>query len=152
MKGNNGVGNTVERDEWQTPQWLFAILDEQYRFTYDCCALRSNTKCPRFSSDLANDYIMPTDMCWMNPPFSKASDMFKLFFQEAYRGVAIYRCDNFETKIWQEAIFPHATWVFIPAKRISYEGMVGNGSRFPSALIGFNVPEPKNIEGVCLKL
>lgn len=26
MKGNDGTGNIIERDIWQTPQWMFDIL------------------------------------------------------------------------------------------------------------------------------
>ena len=57
-----------------------------------------------------------------------------------------------ETKIWQDVIMPKADWIFIPRGRISYEGKIGKGSRFPSALIGFNVEEPENMEGWLLRL
>jgi len=66
------------------------------------------------------------------------------------RGVAIYRCDNMETQIWQKIILKNANWIFIPNKRYNYVGMKGKGSRFPSALIGFNVDYPKNLEGTLL--
>ena len=71
----------------------------------------------------------------------------KLFFSVVNKGVAIYRCDNMETKVWQEIILKNATWIFIPKGRIKYEGFKGTGSRFPSALIGFNVKVPKNLSG-----
>jgi len=35
----------------------------------------------------------------------------------------------------------------IPKCRISYEGMEGKGSRFPSALIGYNINPPKGLTG-----
>jgi len=88
----------------------------------------------------------------MNPPFSKAYEMFNHFFKSVKSGVAIYRCDNLETKIWQDVIFPNATWIFIPGGRVCYEGMKGSGSRFPSALIGFNAPKPKGLNGTILKI
>ena len=53
-----------------------------------------------------------------------------------------------KTKIWQEVILNKADWVFIPNKRIAYEGMEGKGSRFPSALIGIGVEPPKELNGV----
>ena len=88
----------------------------------------------------------------MNPPFSKAREMFKQFFKIVDRGVAIYRCDNFETRIWQYLILSNCSWIFIPKGRVVYEGMNGLGSRFPSALIGVGVDPPKFVDGVCLKL
>jgi len=150
MKGNNGKGNIIERDEWQTPKWLFNKLHNQYIFHFDCCAKGRNTKCIGFSEDFEKEENMRGDICWMNPPFSKAQQMFKHYFKVVNKGVCIYRCDNMETKIWQDIILKHATWIFIPKSRISYEGMEGNGSRFPSALIGFNVDPPKDMDGVTL--
>lgn len=152
MKANNGKGNNELRDSWETPKWLFDKLNEQYKFSFDCCANYNNTRCPEFSDDFEElDYRdLENSISWMNPPFSKAYVMFKHFFRAITKGVAIYRCDNMETKIWQEIIFPNATWIFIPNKRIAYEGMNGKGSRFPSALIGFKVPIPIGLNGTIL--
>ena len=86
----------------------------------------------------------------MNPPFSKAKEMFEHFFKIINKGVCIYRCDNMETKVWNEIILKKASWIFIPKGRITYEGKAGKGSRFPSALIGYNVPKFKGMEGVFL--
>ena len=149
-KGNDGTGNIEERDNWETPQWLFDILNKQYDFKIDCCSDRENSKCPKSFSDFEYYQGDIKGGCWMNPPFSNAYNMFYHFFLVVKKGVAIYRCDNMETKIWQEVILKNASWIFIPKGRISYEGKVGKGSRFPSALIGFNVEPIKDIEGVTL--
>ena len=119
-KGNNGKGNIPSRDEWQTPQKLWDKLNNQYFFTFDCCANKYNRKVNDFSMDLSIKTPCGFGLCWMNPPFSKAYEMFKTFFRVVTKGIAIYRCDNIETKLWQEEIFPNASWVFIPSKRIAY--------------------------------
>jgi len=152
MKANNGSGNNELRDEWQTPKWLFNKLHKQYNFTFDCCACKENHKCEHWTNCFDENYSFENKMCWMNPPFSKANIMFKHFFKVVSEGIAIYRCDNFETKIWQEVIFPNCSWIFIPSKRIVYEGMEGKGSRFPSALIGLNVDLPLELNGIILKI
>lgn len=152
MKGNDGTGNTEERDTWQTPQWLFEKLDNQYKFEFDCCASNDNSKCEEFSSNFEFMMHEVDEESWMNPPFSKAHEMFEHFFKVIKKGVAIYRCDNMETKIWQDIILKNASWVFIPKGRISYEGKEGKGSRFPSALIGFNVEPPVGLDGYSLNL
>ena len=152
MKSNNGSGNVPERDEWQTNQELWNKLDKQYKFNFDCCASEDNVKTEIYTSNFLSFVgLSKCEVGWMNPPFSKAMDMFKHFFKVVKSGVAIYRCDNMETKIWQDVILPNATWIFIPKGRINYEGMDGKGSRFPSALIGLNVPPPKEMEGNLLK-
>lgn len=152
MEGNDGSGNTVERDEWQTPQKLWDKLNEQYKFVYDCCASENNKKCNNYFYDFEKVNFVFIKMAWMNPPFSKAEEMFVQFFNVVVHGVAIFRCDNMETKVWQDIILKNATWVFIPKGRICYEGMEGKGSRFPSALIGFNVPVPKGLDGTVLMI
>ena len=152
-KGNDGRGNNPERDDWETPYQLFNILDEQYNFTFDCCATESNKKTERYSNNFLEitKEILKEEVCWMNPPFSKAKEMFDHFFKVVTKGVAIYRCDNMETKVWQDIILPNATWIFIPKGRINYTYNPnlrnGKGTRFPSALIGFNVELIKNITG-----
>lgn len=142
MKANNGSGNVVERDEWQTKQELWDSLNAQYGFGFDCCAQQNNTKTHAFTSQFRTvREVQPVG--WMNPPFSKAREMFEHFFEVVGRGVAIYRCDNLETKLWQQVILTGADWVFVPVGRLNYEGMKGSGSRFPSALIGVGVPPPR---------
>jgi len=151
MKGNDGSGNTIERDDWQTPQWLFDKLDKQYNFLFDCCATKENTKSQSWSSNFINEITNDTrDSCWMNPPFTLAEEMFEHFFKVISKGVAIYRCDNMEIKIWQNIILKNADWIFIPKGRISYEGKEGTGSRFPSALIGIGVKPPMDLVGFTL--
>lgn len=153
MKANNGKGNNPGRDEWITPDWIFKPLNEQYKFFIDCCATQKNTKCNKFFDNFEDtDFIHGGISCWMNPPFSKAWKMFEQFFKIVSGGVAIYRCDNFETALWQKVIFPHASWIFIPDRRVSYEGLDGDGARFPSALIGYHVPKPEGLKGTILKL
>ena len=157
LKGNNGKGDCIERDSWQTPKDIWNKLNNQYKFEFDCCASKLNTKCPQWFSisnpffNTTKDFIDYT-ICWMNPPFSKSKEMFNHFFKVVSKGIAIYRCDNMETKIWQEIILPNINWVFIPKGRISYEGKVGKGSRFPSALIGVGLPPPINLKGKLLTI
>ena len=154
MLANNGNGNTPLRDMWETPQKLWEELNNQYKFLTDCCADSSNRKCDHYYTkekpfEEFNSFTK-IGKCWMNPPFSKAFEMFEHFFKVVSNGVAIYRCDNMETKVWQQIILKNADWVFIPNKRIAYEGLNGSGSRFPSALIGVGVKPPYNLDGITL--
>ncbi|KKN56663.1 hypothetical protein LCGC14_0569800 [marine sediment metagenome] len=149
-KSTNGKGNIPSRDEWQTSTGLFEVLNKEYNFTLDCCANSENKKTWQYSNNFISVIDTKNSMCWMNPPFSKAYEMFEHFFRVVHKGVAIYRCDNLETKIWQKLILLKASWIFIPLGRVHYEGMEGKGSRFPSALIGFNVDPPKELEGTLL--
>ena len=151
MKANNGKGNIPERDLWETEQSFWDILNDQYNFEFDCCANKENSKCESFSDDFLKwDEVLR--ICWMNPPFSNSIKMFEHFFKVVKKGLAIYRCDYMETKVYLDFILKKADWIFIPNKRIIYEGLEGNSARFPSALIGFNVDPPKSLDGTLLRI
>ena len=152
MKANNGKGNNPLRDGWRTPSEIFDPLNQQYNFTYDCCANGKDNKCKSWSSNFEMYATGGIDhIYWMNPPFSIAWKMFEQFFKVVKKGVAIYRVDNLETGLWQKVILPNCSWVFIPNKRVCYEGLDGDGARFPSALIGIGVEPPKTLGGITLK-
>ncbi|MHA1827921.1 MAG: hypothetical protein ACTSX6_04655 [Candidatus Heimdallarchaeaceae archaeon] len=51
MKANNGKGNNPLRDGWRTPSEIFDPLNQQYKFTYDCCANGKDNKCKSWSSN-----------------------------------------------------------------------------------------------------
>lgn len=57
--------------EWETPQELFDLLDEEFSFTLDVCALPENAKCKRYftpdDDGLAQSWA--GNICWMNPPY-----------------------------------------------------------------------------------
>jgi len=151
-KGNDGSGNNEKRDSWETEQAFWDVLNNQYTFDYDCCASELNKKTTLFSSDFESVSNVE-GIAWMNPPFSKAKEMFNHFFKVIKKGVAIYRFDNAETSIWQNVIFPNASWVFVPKGRISYTPFSfrrsndNKGTRFPSVLVGVGVDVPKGFEG-----
>jgi len=151
MSGNDGKGNISLRDSWRTPDWIFAPLHKQYGFEFDCCSSIGNNKCLTYSSDFESVEKVE-GIAWMNPPFSIAYIMFEHFFKTVKKGIAIYRCDNLETGVWQRIIFSKANWIFIPDRRVNYEGLEGEGARFPSALIGIGVEAPKNITGTLLRI
>jgi phage N-6-adenine-methyltransferase len=56
---------------WETPQDLFDLLDAEFGFTLDVCAVAPTAKCERFftpeEDGLAQDWR--GHICWMNPPY-----------------------------------------------------------------------------------
>ena len=144
-------------DEWGTPDSIFNVLHEHFNFALDLAASEDNTKCPLFFSAERSALERPWPHCitsWLNPPFSQAEAFFEKAAAEAKEGaqvVAIYKASNMETATWQKHIFPHATHVLIPRRRVEY--VTGGDKRrhgvpFPSAIIGYNV----SLEGVAKRI
>src|SRR5262245_3506671 len=79
----NAVHFSSASDEWETPQWLFDLLDSEFGFTRDVCATRENAKCTRYFSP-KDDALKQTweGVCWMNPPYGRAIGR---FIEKAFR-------------------------------------------------------------------
>ena len=64
-----------EKDDWETPQDLFDLLNSEFHFTLDVCATDSSAKCDRYftpkESALKLDWNYRNDNCWMNPPYGR---------------------------------------------------------------------------------
>ena len=61
-----------ETPEWETPQWLFDLLNKEFHFNLDVCASEVNHKCEKYFSKeddgLAQNWH---GICWMNPPYGR---------------------------------------------------------------------------------
>jgi phage N-6-adenine-methyltransferase len=57
-------------DEWATPQDFFDVVNREFSFDLDVCALPGSAKCERFfapeDDGLAQEW---RGTCWMNPPY-----------------------------------------------------------------------------------
>lgn len=71
-----GIGkiNNFKSDKtvYSTPVKLFDVINNEFNFSLDVCALSTNNKCDNYFTPeidgLQQDW---TGVCWMNPPFNK---------------------------------------------------------------------------------
>ena len=54
MNGKDTVCFSKKSDEWETPDWLFDQLNDEFRFNFDAAANHSNAKCGIRSEDSLN--------------------------------------------------------------------------------------------------
>ena len=82
----------TEKDLWETPKWLFDLLNEEFHFQVDAAATMKNTKCVHYYDPL-NDALYgdwfdnAKEMgiepnFYLNPPYSAAK--IYAFMQKAY--------------------------------------------------------------------
>lgn len=76
---SNQSGGT---DEWATPQDFYDVVNREFGFDLDVCALDSSAKCARYftpdTDGLAQEW---TGTVWMNPPYG---DVIAQWMQKAY--------------------------------------------------------------------
>jgi phage N-6-adenine-methyltransferase len=134
-------------EEWETPEYLFSQLNEEFHFTLDACATLENTKCKKFytkeENGLAQDWSGETVFC--NPPYTKKDIRLGILGQEAWIKKCFYEGQKTtvvmlipartDTKAFHEFIYGKAEIRFIRG-RIRFIGGVYNAP-FPSMIVIF---------------
>lgn len=147
------------KDDWETPDDLFARYHKTYRFVLDAAANRANAKLPRYlgpGSDLAEDALavawpLEQGNIWLNPPYSrglqarfiqKALEEHDRYVQESairfqqdeHRVVCLLPART-DTRLFHEIILPNATVEFLRG-RVKFKG-AAQGAPFPSMIVIF---------------
>lgn len=70
----------IQSDQWETPDDLFAVLNEEFKFDMDLCAAYHNKKLDTYSNEIdvsVQDLLTFPDekfkSFWMNPPYSRGN-------------------------------------------------------------------------------
>lgn len=70
---------------WETPQAFFDMLDAEFHFTLDVCALPGTAKCKKYftpeNDALKQDWSQ--DTFWMNPPYGRGQNVYQ-WVEKAY--------------------------------------------------------------------
>ena len=63
---------TSKTDAWETPQEFFDILNAEFHFTLDACALPENSKCAQYYTPEQDGLSQSwTGTVWCNPPYGR---------------------------------------------------------------------------------
>jgi phage N-6-adenine-methyltransferase len=61
-----------DKQDWETPQWLFDELNSEFNFWLDVCATENNSKCEHCYTIDDNALIENwRGVCWCNPPYGR---------------------------------------------------------------------------------
>jgi len=134
------------RDNWQTPEDLFNLLNFLFRFNLDVCATGENSKCRKFYSPEDDGLVQRWGgyRCWMNPPFSqvkkwvrRASEMVSLEDEvPAECVIGLVNCDT-STRWWAEYMLQAGEIWYLCPGRVQFippPGIDSSMNKFPSAL------------------
>ena len=63
---------TSNTDMWATPRGFFEVLDREFHFNLDVCAVAENAKCTAYYTPEMDGLKQPWyGRCWCNPPYGR---------------------------------------------------------------------------------
>ena len=138
-KLNSGLFSSSS-DEWETPQYVYDILNKEFKFQIDVCATHENTKCREYFTKEIDGLLQEWSpyRCWMNPPYGKnIKQWMKKAFYESKKGALIVSLipSRTDTKWWHEYAMKSAEIRFIEG-RLSF-GNEKQSAPFPSCIVIF---------------
>ena len=133
---NKEVMFSSATDLWETPQDFFDILNDEFHFDIDVCALPENAKCGKFYSP-EDDGLSKNwgGTCWCNPPYGRKIAEWVKKASEAKATVVMLLPARTDTKWFHEYIYGKAKIRFIKG-RLKF-GNSKNAAPFPSMVVIF---------------
>lgn len=82
----------AQSQEYETPDYIFAPLDQEFHFTLDVAASIENAKCRLYfnkkEDGLSQDW--GSNICWMNPPFGREMKKWvKKAYESSLKGATV---------------------------------------------------------------
>lgn len=137
MPINPGMMSSNKSD-WETPEELFRILDDEFHFTLDVCATDDNKKCKNFFDPSKNGLIQPWagNVCWCNPPYGRE---YPKWIHKGYKEVVLNKITavyllpaRTDTEVFHRYIMTADEIRFVRG-RICFSG--GGPAPFPSMVV-----------------
>jgi site-specific DNA-methyltransferase (adenine-specific) len=130
-----------KKQDWATPQPLFALLNDEFHFTLDAAASHENAKCRRYFTEiddgLKQDWI--GERVFLNPPYGAAVSRWLKKAYDEYRSGALVVCivaARPDTSWWFE-FCNRSTEIRLLYRRVKFVGP-GNSPAFPTAAVIFD--------------
>ena len=145
-KASNGGGmlNISNRMDWETPQWIFSQLDEQYGFGLDAAASDENRLCERWYTESDDGLTKKwSQNTWVNPPYARhVGDWVAKAAAEAEKWkvwVAIMINAKTDTKYWHDIVMAEAHRILFVRGRVKFllQGKPYMTARSPSCVVVF---------------
>lgn len=128
------------KDNWETPSWLFDLLDNEFDFGLDAAASLGNSKTTDYYDeelDSLKQSWRNKGTVWVNPPYSQWQKFIKKAYDESKKGACVVCLipSRTDTVAWHELVMKSDEIRFV-RRRVNFVG--GNSSApFPSAIVVF---------------
>ena len=128
-------------DLWSTPPECFAVLDAEFHFTLDACAITENATCDHYFTP-EHDGLQQewSGVVWCNPPYSAVAQWMAKAYEASKAGATVV-CLVYaktDTRWWHTYCLPYAEIRYLPG-RLKFGGSP-HGAPFGSAVVIFRPP------------
>lgn len=130
------VMTSHKSDVWSTPQWLFDVVNEEFKFTLDPATNGSNSLCPKFFTEIEDGITQnwQNEIIWCNPPYSKNKEWTKKMASgEAISVVGLIPART-GAKYFHEFVFNKASEILFFNSRLKFSN-AKSSAPFDSVLI-----------------
>src|SRR6266705_2873597 len=147
------------KQDYETPDDLFAWAHERWGFTIDACAVLANAKLPRYWNPRQDGLTQPWHQkgiglhVWCNPPYNQLKHWVEKAYNEAIDNDALSVLlipARTDTKIWHSYVFNHASEVYFIKGRLRFKG-APSSAPFPSALVVYGSGADQTVYGQLIK-
>lgn len=142
---NTNLMFSSEDLSWETPQWLFDILNDEFNFTLDVCAVEATAKCERYFSPSEDGLSQEwTGICFMNPPYGREiGKWIKKAYEESRKDnciVVALIASRTDTRYWHDYVMKAKEVRLIKGRLVfGQPGKVNvDPAPFPSAVVVFS--------------
>lgn len=146
LGGQNMDKNTIKtmfssnKSEWETPQDLFDMLNNEYNFNLDACALAENAKCDTYYTPEIDGLTQEwRGNVWMNPPYGRnINKWIEKAYDESLRGSTVVALIpvRTDTRYWHDYVM-NSNEVRLIKGRLKFSNSE-NSAPFPSAIVEFS--------------
>lgn len=139
---NNELMFSSKTDCWSTPQDFFDLLDAEFCFDLDACALPENAKCERFYTPEQDGLSRPwIGTVWCNPPYGREIGKWveKAYLESNKNNATVVMLlpARTDTKWFHRYIYDTATEIRFVEGRLKFSGSK-HSAPFPSMVVIFN--------------
>lgn len=143
-----------EKEDWETPQWLFDLCNDVFHFKLDAAASRENAKLPNYFSTLMDGLAWDwTSSNWCNPPYGRTvtGKFVRHAAEQAFdfdKSSVLLLPARTDVRWFHDYIYEKSATVKFIQGRLKF-GNSESSAPFPSMLVAFG-PEQHKLERVSI--
>lgn len=145
LKQSFSIGS--QNQEYETPDPLFSLLNDEFHFAIDICASQENNKLERYYSKQDDCFTKDwSETSWINPEFMVVKKYIKKAFEDSTKfgsTIVMLTLSKTNTNWWRDYVMKAKEVRFINQK-LQFKN-TKQGLRFPACIIVFQ-PHEGNTE------